>query len=166
MRTQQGIIGKQHDRHIHASRCFRLSRKIRFRVRPAMLLVPESFGCPCPFGGRESRRSHMAIFRWLQRRAKEWRRIGNQPLDGGNKKRPPSHTIPSVHRSSSLLRRQAASECVRPCSWYLRVSVALAPSVDANHAPLSHGFLPQIISHYIFLIKTSVNKKIIILLVK
>ena len=37
-----------------------------FRVRPAMLLVPESFGCPCPFGGREcTRRSHMAIFRWL-----------------------------------------------------------------------------------------------------
>jgi len=35
-----------------------------FRVRPIMFLEPESFGCPCPFGGRENmRRSHMIIIR-------------------------------------------------------------------------------------------------------
>ena len=55
------------------------------------------------------------------------------PLRTGKIKNARRHRIvPSVNRSSSLSRRQATSECVRPCSWNLRVSVALAPSVGAT----------------------------------
>ena len=62
-----GIVGKQHGRHVKLRwEVSSVAPYGSFRVRPAMLLVPESFGCPCPFGGRITRRSHMAFIRSQQ----------------------------------------------------------------------------------------------------